>query len=267
MSNEKPARLPSRKLRSPSRWRREPIPPGDRAGWITVLFALPEEARPFHKRLQSFPASAHVSSTCSGAGTSAAALDADYVAEVAAPGDIILICGFAGGLASGLAPGSLIVAASVTDSLSGENFTADSELLQAAESVSLSGLSVRRGTLITGDRVLITAGEKRSFAEQTGGMAVDMETAGAARVAQQYGVPWLAIRAITDGVEDEMPLDFNTLADRSGNIPRGRILLAALTHPWKIPALIQLGKRSALAAENLAVFLEALLKHLPEQRS
>lgn len=235
-------------------------------GWISILFALPEEAQPFSKKCAVLPVSKRVASYCSGVGAGKAAISADQIAEVAAPGDILLICGFAGGLSAGMQPGSLIIANSVTDAVSGEHFQADSELFQAAESVSLPDLSAQKGTLITGNRVLITAGEKRQFAEQNGGIAVDMETAGAARVAQQYGVPWLAIRAITDGPDDTMPLDFNALADADGNVHRGRIVLVTLTHPWKIPALIRLGKRSALAANNLALFLEALLKTLPDRR-
>jgi adenosylhomocysteine nucleosidase len=257
---------PQRQQDSLLRRRKNSAGPRDREGWITVLFALPEETRPFRKRLQSFPTSSHVYLRCSGVGAERAASTADDVAVVAAPGDVLLICGFAGGLTSEMKPGSLIVADSVIDHLTGQNYKPDSELLYAAESVRLSGVSVQRGTLMTGNRVLVTAGEKRQFAEQSGGVAVDMESAGAAQVAQKYGVPWLAVRAITDGVDDDLPLDFNALADASGNVHRGRILLATLTHPWKIPALIRLGKRSSLAAENLAAFLEALLPHLPERK-
>ena len=120
------------------------------------------------------------------------------------------------------------------------------------------------GTLVTADKVLVTSAEKRRLKEETGAVAVDMETAGAALAAAERGIPWMAIRAVTDGPNDTLPLDFNALADAEGDVDRKRILRATLTHPWKIPALIRLGQRSTLAARNLAIFLETFLKSLPE---
>jgi adenosylhomocysteine nucleosidase len=87
-----------------------------------------------------------------------------------------------------------------------------------------------------------------------------METAGAAQIAEERGVPWLALRAVTDGIADALPFDFDAYTDAEGNVNRNQIVLAALTRPWKIPALIQLGGRSARAARNLATFLETLLQ-------
>jgi adenosylhomocysteine nucleosidase len=90
-----------------------------------------------------------------------------------------------------------------------------------------------------------------------------METWGAVQVAQKHGVPWLAVRAITDSVEADFPFDFNALADADGNVDRGRVILATIARPWKIPALLRLGARSSLAARNLATFLESFLEQIP----
>ena len=65
-------------------------------------------------------------------------------------------------------------------------------------------------------------------------------------------------------LNEDLPFDFNALADAEGNVHRGRIVTKALLNPWKIPALIQLGQRSSLAARNLADFLQAFLDRLPE---
>lgn len=200
----------------------------------------------------------------------------------------LIICGFGGGLRSDILPGSLVVADSVLDTTvdiltpcvwAARIQMSDSSVIGREEYSRRLGAvpprqgdgfssyrepryryTVHRGPLATGDRVLIRKTEKAALAERTGACAVDMETAGAVRVAEQHGVPWLAIRAITDGADDEMPLDFNALSTPDGDPDRGRVLRATLTHPWKIPALIRLGTRSSLAARNLALYLEDLTR-------
>lgn len=227
---------------------------------VGVLFALPEEAAPFRRRRLE---AKRVRIACSGAGMRAAARSAERLAADCKL-HCLLICGFAGGLASELRPGDLALSRQVTnDTASPVTYLADSVLLSAAESVRLSGIPVQGGTLLTGERILTRSAEKRALAERTGAIAVDMETWGAVQVAQKHGVPWLAVRAITDSVEADFPLDFNALADADGNVDRGRVVLATIARPWKIPALLRLGARSSLAARNLATFLESFLEQIP----
>lgn len=225
-----------------------------------------------------------VSVACSGAGMRSAALHAQnlcFSTRVPAPPSQLatlanlsrvpvqrlLICGFAGGLNAKMAPGSLVIADRVVYDFPDDDvykiYQPDSVLLAAAESVRLPGIPLQRGTLITAGRVLTHHEEKRALGEQTGALAVDMETAGAVPVAEEHHIPWLAVRAITDSVEADFPLDFNALADADGNVDRGRVVLSTLARPWKIPALIRLGARSSLAARNLATFLESFLEHIP----
>lgn len=228
---------------------------------VCVLFALPEEAAPFLRRQAAVPA---LQQCCrvvvSGVGAAKAGEETE---KLVFEGRIshLIVCGFGGGLTEAVPPGGLVVAERVLDATGAARYASvaylpDSRMLARAEGPC--------GALVTASRVLTTAEEKRTLHTRTGAQMVDMETAGAVRVAQQAGLPWLAVRAATDPVDESLPLDFNALADSEGNVDRGRVIAATLSRPWKIPALIRLGSRSALAAKKLAHFLENYLQQWPE---
>jgi len=102
------------------------------------------------------------------------------------------------------------------------------------------------------DRVAVTAAEKHELRNQTGAAAVDMESAAIARKAAQWGVPFYAIRAVSDTAAEDMPLDFNKYRDRDGRFSRFRIALAALARPvTRVPALLRLDRNCQVAAESL----------------
>jgi adenosylhomocysteine nucleosidase len=243
--------------------------------WVNIVFALPEEARPLLRRLPPAgrpgapePGLLYRSEALrltvyrSGAGAKAAAKIVAALPNREPSPQVLIVCGFSGGLRADLPVGALAVAEQVLDAR-GETLTADPRLLAALGSVRIP-LTIRRGTIATVDRVLGRADEKRELGARTGAIAVDMESAGAARAAIERGIPWLAIRTISDGLEDSLPFDFNVLADADGNVAYRRVILAALAHPAKIPGLMRLGQRSALAANQLALLLSAFT--LPDDR-
>ncbi len=226
-----------------------------------VLFALPEEAAPFLRRMAVVPALRHRCEVqVSGVGAEKAARE---TTQILAEGGVkcLIVCGFGGGLTEQITPGCLIVAERVLDatgeaSASPTVYRPDRAMRELADG--------RCGDLVTVGNVLTTPAEKRALHVQTEADMVDMETVGAVAVAEQAGVPWLAVRAATDSVDADLPFDFNTLTDAEGNVDRRRVIGATLAQPWKIPALIRLGSHSALAAKNLARFLETYLQRLPD---
>ena len=228
---------------------------------VCVLFALPEEAAPFLRRLAFVPAlRQRCTVAVSGIG---AAKAARATTQLLAEGHVqrLIICGFGGGLTEEIVPGSLIVAERVLDATQANAMAAAVYTPSRRMRERAAGPG---GDLVTVGKVLTTPDEKRALYARTQAQMVDMETAGAAGAAEQAGLPWLAIRVATDSVEAALPLDFNALADAEGNIDRSRVIKATLAQPWKIPALIRLGKNSALAAKNLAHFLETYLQQGPD---
>ncbi len=145
-----------------------------------------------------------------------------------------------------------------------KEYLPDPALMKTARSLSILSSSVRTGALLTAPRVMLNSDEKSKFLNEwlPEAAAVDMETAAAAQEAEQKHIPWMAVRVITDSLEDEMPLDFNAIASASGYIPIRNILRELIRKPGKLPDLLRLGRRSSLSAAKLTNFLESYLEKL-----
>lgn len=108
-----------------------------------------------------------------------------------------------------------------------------------------------RGVLLSLDRVVQTAGEKRVLFAR-GADAVEMEAAGVAEVAAAAGLPLYAIRAVTDLANENFAIDFNRARRDDGHFSAMRIVAAGLRHPRE---LARLARRARMAARNLGEFI------------
>jgi hypothetical protein len=77
-----------------------------------------------------------------------------------------------------------------------------------------------------------------------------------------FGAKVIAIRAISDAVEEDLPVDFNRVTSEAGEVSIAKIVAQAAAHPGSIPALIRFGRQSRNAAERLAVVLDACVEKL-----
>jgi adenosylhomocysteine nucleosidase len=112
------------------------------------------------------------------------------------------------------------------------------------------------GELVTTDRVITTAGEKRDLRASTGARAVDMEAATVADCARRAGLPFHCVRVVSDAAGEDLPLDLNRTRGSSGRFSTSKILAAALRKPiTRVPALIALARNSAKASETLGAYL------------
>jgi adenosylhomocysteine nucleosidase len=121
----------------------------------------------------------------------------------------LLVVGVCGGLRRHLAPGTLVhcLRAVQTDlALRAEREVESDPALSAAwQAVAPGG----RGWFLTADRPVLSLWRRLRLARAFRGDCVaDMETAAAARVASRAGVPWAALRAVTDGATEGGLLEF-----------------------------------------------------------
>ena len=203
-----------------------------------VCFAVKEEAKFFLPR-QSRAGS--IQAWITGMGRRNAA-ESIREAVAAVEPECVLTCGFAGGLNPALALGDVI-------------FDYD---FDAGVSGPLTELGAIPAKFHCSKRVAITAGEKRALWQSTGADAVEMESSVIRNLCQEWRIPSATIRVISDTANDDLPLDFNALMTSDDRIHFGKMALAILKSPRKIPQLISFQRQTMTAARELGRILNEL---------
>jgi adenosylhomocysteine nucleosidase len=117
----------------------------------------------------------------------------------------------------------------------------------------------RTGKITASKKLVSTPLEKRLLFEQTGALAVDMESAVVRAAAAEQNLPFVSIRAISDTADESLDPAILGMVDSFGQPRIIPLALALLRRPMLIPRLIRLGKSSNLAAKNLATVVHAIV--------
>ena len=181
----------------------------------------------------------------------------------AVPGAVAISAGVSAGLDPLLRLGDLIVADQVSFHRRSANpvqiFSCDSGLKESAVNVILrSGYRYHSGPIVTMDQIVLTAKEKRRLAAESGALAVDMESAAIASAAAAKSVPFLAIRAILDPVNEDLEVAFDQFLDHWGEPRTPNLARYLLAHPLALIPLIRLGSRTRAACRRLGHLLREL---------
>ena len=91
---------------------------------------------------------------------------------------------------------------------------------------------VRTEALVESDAIVKTSAEKRALAKRTQAAATDMESAAQARLAKDYGLPFIAIRAIVDTPSTDIPENVLKALDPEGNINLWKLLSSTMPADW-----------------------------------
>ena len=197
-----------------------------------MIAALEEEA---HELVRRMPRSENVGPRLAiwegdglvvmvaGVGKVAAAMATQYACDVFKPRSAIAM-GLAGSLEEGVRPGQVIVATgAVQHDMDGRPLTpakgmipgldlstlaadpaASEKLLIAAR---LESRDAQAGVVLTGDQIVTSRATRDALMREfPDGVCIDMETAALAQVAQQNGVPWTALRVISDSADESFDL-------------------------------------------------------------
>jgi adenosylhomocysteine nucleosidase len=172
----------------------------------------------------------------------------------------VINVGLAGALSASLRTGDVVIAREIRGDAGLFDATV-SALFQTAARLK----NVRIGTAITVDGIVCKATDKRRLAESVGVNEtawVDMESTAIAAVCDELQMPYLIVRAISDGFDEDLPVDFNRCRDASGRVSSRRVVQAALARPRAFKGLLQLKRRADLCAGNLASFIRQLLREM-----
>jgi adenosylhomocysteine nucleosidase len=184
--------------------------------------------------------------------------------------ELLVSFGVAGAVRPGLRVGDVIVAAAEGTCLLDDPAVAVAEdpfrslahmSPQAQQAVS-AALLPRRAHFYTGT-ILTTRGSQvvPSLPAQVVYPVLDMETAGIAQVAAEYGLPLLGLRAISDSVDQPLPFNLDEMLDEQQNLHIGRIVGTIIRHPHMLAQSLRLSQNVNRASQNLAAALFEALKH------
>ncbi len=177
--------------------------------------------------------------------------------------ELVIGTGVVGALSAGLSPGDIVLAERIMLSPEGEGAVQEPAIAIAADTLrhcehalKRAGLDFARGGLLTSRRVLANAHAKLRAKEQTGAIAVDMESAALASEAMRRGIKFAVVRTVMDALEDEV---FGAeLADGQGRV---RPLAAAgylARNPAAITQLPRMMRNLSRATRSLADAIEAI---------
>jgi adenosylhomocysteine nucleosidase len=218
---------------------------------VAIVAALEREVRPLvrewksaerehgGKKFQFFESSRAVV-VCGGIGPEAARRATEAVIALYQPARV-LSAGFAGALTESLRVGDVIEPRRVADARDG----------------SKTDTGAGAGLLVSFSSVAGTE-QKAKLAGAYGAQAVDMEAAAVAKGAEARGLPFTAIKAISDEFGFPMPSMERFIA-ADGSFQSGRFALHSAVRPWTWGAVLRLARNSSLASRSLCAKLESVI--------
>jgi adenosylhomocysteine nucleosidase len=189
---------------------------------------------------------------CAGMGGARAARAVE-AAMAAMPVTALISAGLAGACDPALRVAEIVRAGMVIDSLTGERFDSRTGERFAAQ----AGGPQSEQILVTGDAVAGVREKARLFGSYHAA-AVDMEAATVARLARAHGLPFRAIKAISDEADFEME-GLSRFATVDGRFREGAFALHTALRPRQWGKAIALARNSRAAIGALTAGLRAEL--------
>jgi len=174
------------------------------------------------------------------------------------PVSVVVSIGFSGALEESLAVGDLVLASGligVTDPHSREIqptlYPSDPDRLRAAaQALGATPLHVVQGPTVTAPGLIATPDCKRDLGRRTGAVAVDMESYWVAAVAAERGLPFLALRVISDAQREALP-PIGQILDENGAPSMRPLVTHLLRSPGSLIALAKMARNAARARRAL----------------
>jgi len=199
-----------------------------------------------------------------GVGMSSAARAMDLMMRMADENvhfDVCVSSGLAGALQECIQPGDIIAPrALVVEQKSAGKKVDRLEVDDVLRRRALELGAKSSDCLFTTNRVLVKASQKRECASRA--QSVDMESFEIVKEAQAWGARCVVVRAISDGANEDLPIDFNRILSAENRPSAGKVLGQLARNPLALFSLIRFGRQSQRAAAGLASFLDGYCESL-----
>lgn len=171
---------------------------------------------------------------------------------------VIISAGFSGGLHSDAKLGHVVLAEQIADAAGNR---LDIELSIDRASARQPGLHI--GRLLNTERLVGSPARKRALGEEHDALAVDLESLAVGQACREAGVPFLAVRIISDDVDAELPEFLDRYADQKSTAGRTGVVIGALfKKPGNLKSMVKLREDALVLSDKLARFLKSLVAEL-----
>jgi len=172
--------------------------------------------------------------------------------------DLIINSGFCGAITTDLHVGD-IVAADVIRHLShgapGQTITLAANLNNSLLAGYATAEFISADTICSKSEVL-----KSLPAVATA--VVEMESFAVASICKEHGIPFLAVRAVSDALDTDPSQLFRSIADQNFNIRLPAIISAVIRRPSLIGQILTLAKGAKIAGKSLATAIVSIVEKL-----
>ena len=168
---------------------------------------------------------------------------------IAAGAKALMSFGLCGGLAPGLKAGDLVLATRIISD--DGDYACDRAWHNVLSARLDSTLLIHDGAIFSANAVAATVERKHDLHLSTGAAAVDMESGAVAQAGEEAGLPFIALRAVSDPADMALPPLTLTAMDEDGGLKVGAVLMSLLKHPFQIPTLPELARNSKFAQRSL----------------
>jgi adenosylhomocysteine nucleosidase len=223
---------------------------------IAIIAALEHELHPLIKnwpqtnahhegRDFTFYESHYAVAICSGIGPEPGRRASEAIIARYSPA-LLISAGIAGGLTPDLRVGETIFPVTIIDA-------SDSSRHETAIQNAPIGNTPWAKTIVVSCPEIAGAVQKQKLGKDYGAHAVDMEGASVARAAEAHGLPFIAIKTISDEVDFELPEMMPFFRD--GEFQTARFVCHISIRPWLWLRVFRLARNTKIASENLCAWL------------
>jgi adenosylhomocysteine nucleosidase len=217
-----------------------------------IVVALPEELGTLTRQKIAPGCSAFIAENIlvalSGAGPENARRAAQRL--IAQGAERLLSWGCAGALDDTLKPGDLCLPAVLCNAAQ-QRFTTDNDWRQQVCAALADRFSICTGVLTESLHIAGSSAEKADLHKQRAAQLVDMESCACAAAAVQADITFLAIKAIADPADMDLPAAISYAMQENGQVALGKLVVYVLKHPHEIAGLIKLGRHFQAAKNTL----------------